>query len=145
MTTSGFDRVAAVVRVWTRLYTSIVSPELRDRRRLEVDADLWEAAHDEQGDRSAMLLLLRASGGIVDDVRWSLEQPQQPGVVATAFVAMGVIAIAAWLIVSYSLRVTEMPLPDAAQWLARGPFTQVAGPPPPPPPPPPSPRTVRRQ
>ena len=145
MNASGFERAAAVVRAWTWVYTSLVSPELRDRRRLEVDADLWEAAHDERGDRSAVLLLLRASGGIVDDVRWTLEQPQQAAVLATAFVATGVIAVATWLIVSYSLRVTEMPLPEAAQWLARGPFIQEAGPPPPPPPPPPAPRAARRQ
>jgi len=119
---AGFDRAAAVVRAWTWAYTALVSSELRDRRRLEVDADLWEAAHDEHGDRSAVLLLLRASGGIVDDVRWTLEQPQQAAVLATAFVAMGVIAVATWLIVSYSLRVTEMPLPGSGRVARQGTF-----------------------
>lgn len=146
MNASAFDRAAAIVRAWTRVYTWTVSPELRERRRREVDADLWEAAHDTQADRSALLLLLRATGGIVDDVRWTLEQPQHAGPLTAVFVTMAVCALAGWLIVTYRMRVTEMPVPHTAQWLARGPFTQAdvpVAPPPPPPPPPPLP--ARRQ
>ena len=46
MSTDAFDRAAALVRAWTWLYTWTVSPDLRERRRKEIAADLWDAAHD---------------------------------------------------------------------------------------------------
>ena len=34
--------VIALVRLWTRIYTARMSPELREARRSEIESDLWE-------------------------------------------------------------------------------------------------------
>lgn len=137
MSTDAFDRAAALVRGWTWLYTWTVSPDLRERRRQEIDADLWEAAHDPYADRSAVLLLARASGGLIDDISWALEQPQHTSSIAQALMAVSVLALAGWLIASYSLRVADMPLPGVAPTFTASVFDREAPPLPPPPPPPP--------
>jgi hypothetical protein len=138
VSTDAFDRVAALVRGWTWLYTWTVSPELRERRRREIDADLWDAAHDPHADRSALLLLARFSGGLIDDIRWAIEQPRHSSSIAPALMAVSVLALAGWLLASYSLRVADMPVPGIAPAFAASALDrQVAAPPPPPPPPPP--------
>ena len=71
-----FAIAAALVRGWTRVYTCTVDPAVRQRRRAEIDADLWSAAQDDTRERSAITLLLRAGGGLLDDVAWVFEQPQ---------------------------------------------------------------------
>jgi hypothetical protein len=51
-------------------------PELRDRRRAEIDADLWEFQHDFATARSltpALQLLLRLVLGVPDDLAWCVE------------------------------------------------------------------------
>jgi hypothetical protein len=58
-----------------RLYTTGLPAELRERRRAEIDADLW--AHQQEGRTSGVLraptsveILLRTLGGVFDDLGW---------------------------------------------------------------------------
>ena len=71
MSTIGF------VRAWVRLYTAGLPPGLRDSRREEIDADLWEQAHDadtglRKGPPLATHLLFRMLLGVPDDMMWRL-------------------------------------------------------------------------
>jgi uncharacterized protein (TIGR03435 family) len=66
----------ACVRAWTRLYTSGLPPAVRNRRRAEIDSDLWEWCADQaSGRRGAEVvhLLLRSVCGMPDDVAWRVE------------------------------------------------------------------------
>jgi uncharacterized protein (TIGR03435 family) len=65
-----------VVRIWTRLYTSGLPPSVKDRRRAEIDSDMWEWRADHAGAPhvgDAVILLLRVVLGIPDDVAWRVE------------------------------------------------------------------------
>ncbi len=136
MNRDPFAIAAALVRGWTWLYTCTVDPAVRQRRRAEIDADLWSAAHDDTREPSAVMLLLRAGGGLFDDVAWVFEQPQHLASIANAWVAIGTLAIAAWLLATTWIRIGAMPQPLVAPAFASSPFAERRGPPPPPPPPP---------
>lgn len=75
----------AIVRAWTFLYTCIMPPAVRERRRAEIDSDLWELQQDfaARGLTSAVQLLLRLVLGLPDDLVWCVEH------VADAEVAPG--------------------------------------------------------
>ena len=67
----GFmPRSVGFVRAWVRLYTAGLPPGLRDSRREEIDADLWEQAQEVE---------TKLSGGYVNrcvnDIR---RRPSQP-------------------------------------------------------------------
>jgi hypothetical protein len=132
-----FAIATALVRGWTWAYTCTLDPAVRHRRRAEIDADLWSAAHDATRERSAAALLWRAAGGVLDDIAWTFEQPQHLASIASAWVALGTLAIAAWLLATTWMRVGPMPQPQVAPAFAGGPLAGRAAPPPPPPPPPP--------
>ncbi len=136
MSRNPFAIAAALVRGWTRVYTCTVNPAVRQRRRAEIDADLWSAAQDDTRERSAVTLLLRAGGGLLDDIAWVFEQPQHLPSIGSAWVAIGTLAIAAWLIATTWIRVEAMPQPQVAPAFVNAPFATRPGPPPPPPPPP---------
>ena len=76
---TGLQQITpALARAWVRLYTSGMPPDLRDARRAEVDADLWEHQKDasDNGDpraTTAAEILLRTILGIPDDMGWRLE------------------------------------------------------------------------
>jgi uncharacterized protein (TIGR03435 family) len=66
----------ACVRAWTRLYTSRLPPAVRNRRRAEIDSDLWEWLADQASEppgTGAVRLLLRLLLGMPDDVAWRVE------------------------------------------------------------------------
>ena len=47
MNSTGFmPRSVGFVRAWVRLYTAGLPPGLRDSRREEIDADLWEQSQE---------------------------------------------------------------------------------------------------
>jgi len=76
----------AIVRAWTLLYTCIMPAPVRDRRRAEIDSDLWEFQQDvatTRGVTPAMQMLLRLVAGLPDDLAWCIEH------VADAEVAPG--------------------------------------------------------
>ena len=73
----------AIVRGWTRLYTALMQPAMRDARRAEIESDLWELHEDARRRgaspaRIAVHMLLRLVLGIVDDVVWRAEQATLP-------------------------------------------------------------------
>lgn len=71
----------SVARAWVHLYTSRMSPELRETRRAEIDADLWDHHRDAQeGSTSTLVtaleILLRTGLGVLDDLSWCVEARQ---------------------------------------------------------------------
>ena len=82
--------VERLVRTWTRLYTIGVAPDLRDRRRAEIESDLWESRHQPQRPYTAAHVLLRLLLGVRDDVAWR-SSCRRPSKVTRAAVA-GLIA-----------------------------------------------------
>lgn len=64
-----------VARVWVHLYTRAVSRDVRDRRRAEIDSDVWEHISDARSRRRTELggqfeVLRRVVAGIPADVAW---------------------------------------------------------------------------
>jgi hypothetical protein len=73
------ERTAALVRRWVGLYTLGLPAEIKQRRRAEIDDDLWcqaeEAAASGRADRSlASEILTRLVFGVPADVSWRVEQ-----------------------------------------------------------------------
>jgi hypothetical protein len=86
-----------MTRAWTRVYTVGLSHADAERRRNEIDSDLWELTHDPDGDRgvsSAAQIAMRLATGIVDDLRWRLDRMQFPETPAARRVAATVVAFA---------------------------------------------------
>ena len=67
---------AAIVRAWTRAYTSGLPAHLREARQGEIASDLWESAHDPERSPAAIALqmIARMVIGVPDDVGWRSEQ-----------------------------------------------------------------------
>ena len=55
MNASLLGAAVALVRAWTWLYTSGMQPQPRDRRRAEVESDLWEFQRDAARERALSL------------------------------------------------------------------------------------------
>ena len=75
--TRVMPRAIGFVRAWVLLYTAGLPPGLRDSRREEIDADLWEQAKEAETGLSdglplATHLLLRWLLGLPDDLLWRL-------------------------------------------------------------------------
>lgn len=73
------QRSAALVRRWVALYTLGLPPEIKHRRRDEIDDDLWcqaqEAAESGRAERSlGGEILARLAFGVPADVSWRVEQ-----------------------------------------------------------------------
>ena len=77
--TARDDRIAAtaaaVARRWVRWYSGLVGTEAAERRRAEIESDLWEQQSDarETGTRSSIVagaIALRVVGGVPDDLIW---------------------------------------------------------------------------
>jgi hypothetical protein len=68
-------------RWWVRVCTSGLEPSIRDRRRTEIEADLWEQGHalmTEGWSAAAITAIVwqRSLVGVVDDGLWRREQPR---------------------------------------------------------------------
>jgi len=63
------ETAARLLRWWTRVYTATLPPAERERRRAEVESDLWESSRDPAGSRQILSRLLL---GVADDVGWSI-------------------------------------------------------------------------
>src|SRR5206468_12254741 len=86
-----------LVRIWTHLYTFALPSEIRDRRRAEIESDVWESAHDPDVPRHAFVL--RVLGGMPADVLWRLEVTpcrQHARAAVGALAGAGVLALALW-------------------------------------------------
>ena len=63
-----------LVRSWSRAYTTGLHPEVRRRRRSEIESDIWESLHDpERTDATAMQIFLRFARGMPADLLWRLD------------------------------------------------------------------------
>jgi hypothetical protein len=73
----------AFARAWTATYTIGLPQELRDRRRQEIAADVWEQEHhdntDARGVASATHLAARVVRGMPADVSWRSRERRQRG------------------------------------------------------------------
>ena len=133
MITLGVGLAVSGVRGWTRLYTCGLPPDLRDRRRDEIESDLWESFQDGRSDPAlAWHLWARLIGGLADDLAWRSEQTVAVRPLVFRLVAtMGLIMLLGfWLISAASPRIPEPPAAPRFPPL-------IDAPPPPPPPPPP--------
>ena len=123
--------VVQIVQGWTRLYTSGLTPELRDRRRAEIASDLWESSRQPPTATLAVQLLFRFCLGIGDDLLWR-SACRTPSRIAqgAAIAALAATMFAVALVLTLT-RVSALPTPPP---LARH-GHEVSTPPPPPPPP----------
>ncbi len=85
--TGATTRAVGFVRAWLLLYTAGLPPGLRDSRREEIDADLWEQAKEAETGLSdglplATHLLLRWLLGLPDDLLWRLAHIRIRGIEA---------------------------------------------------------------
>jgi hypothetical protein len=76
--------VVAVVRTWTRLYTTRLEPVVRDARRAEIESDLWEhsrAAGEGKAERRSVIgqILARCLLGVAADLTWRSQMLRGPG------------------------------------------------------------------
>ena len=73
---AGVRMAAGILRMWTRVYTWGMPSDVAERRRAEVESDLWEFVHDaDAGDRlsRSLQILARLAAGIPDDLAWRLD------------------------------------------------------------------------
>jgi hypothetical protein len=63
------ETAARLLRLWTRVYTAGMARAERERRRAEIESDLWESLRDAAGSRQILSRLLL---GVADDVGWSI-------------------------------------------------------------------------
>jgi len=122
------------VRTWTWLYTWRMPQPSRERRRAEIESDLWEFQHDRSARRgrwSAFHVLVRLLFGVPADLLWRAEhmrvRPRSPRRTISLLAAL---VIAMWWI-TQSLQSLSLP-PVNAPSIDR---SFVVYPPPPPPPP----------
>jgi uncharacterized protein (TIGR03435 family) len=98
---------ASLVRGWARLYTSRLPAGVRERRRAEVESDLWESQQNENGrtPAGALHVIVRLLLGIPDDLGWWIEQAliagvlrRQTLVVTGRFVGLAIVLVTPWAI-----------------------------------------------
>jgi hypothetical protein len=134
-----------IVRMWTRLYTWRLPQSVRNRRRAEIESDLWESQRDANASSVTLGLVVRLLLGIVDDVRWRVEQvsaaPPRRRVVA---VSVGAGVLIACVLLGVATRSVNPPPPPHAPDLDWRHRNRPAPPPPPPPPPPCNPPGIGR-
>lgn len=129
---------------WTWLYTSGLTPSLRDARRAEIASDLWESNQTDP-QTPGRVIVFRLLAGVGDDIRW---RSDVMSIHARAqLVIAAVLTVMAVVTVSLTLRqAVVLPNPPTAPSIASASAdADIARPlpPPPPPPPPSSPRAQR--
>ena len=137
-----------LVRGWTRFYTLRMDLPDRDRRRDEIESDLWEF-HEDARRRGyppagiAVHMVLRLVFGIPHDLLWRIEYEGDAANTNRRSTWMTVAAIGAtvsigaiWAFFTVTSLGALRPLPDSVH-IERV-YLRPMPPPPPPPPPPPS-------
>jgi hypothetical protein len=113
-----------LVRLWCRMYTWDVSPQLAASRRAEIESDLWELQHDpepESGASAGWRIVGRLLMGVADDVAWRMEtamdgdDPLVRRAVAFAAAAT-ILLVALWTLPTWSgsQSVRRTPVTDCA-------------------------------
>jgi hypothetical protein len=138
----------ALVRGWTTSYTSGMEPESRERRRAEIESDLWEFHEDARRrgyspEGVAIHVLGRLLIGMPQDVLWRLESeeeapmtPRRSAWITAAAIGAAVSVGALWAFFAVTSLVSLPPLPDSIH-VERIYLRPMPPPPPPPPSPPP--------
>ena len=90
MSGSPIPLASDLTRSWVRLYTRGVAPDARQRRRNEIDSDLWEQTHEspqaaQTPSGTALAILARLALGIPADLSWRLEHAS-PGLAASRLI-----------------------------------------------------------
>ena len=137
----------ALVRGWTRFYTLHLDPPDRDRRRDEIESDLWEF-HEEARRRGyppggvAAHMVARLVFGIPHDLLWRIEYEGDAAMThrrSTWMTAAAIVATvcigALWALFAVASISALPPLPDSVH-IERVYLQPMRLPPPPPPPPP---------
>jgi hypothetical protein len=130
MTTFSQRAAVALVRAWTSLYTSGAPPVLRERRRSEIESDLWESLHDHAPTGRTLSLFAISSRlvlGIPDDLVWRAAHtlPRTRRIASITLTAAAAACIVGTLWLYEQLRALELPVPPNK-------MNFVAAPPPPP-------------
>jgi hypothetical protein len=122
----GAGMSAWLVRAWTNVYTFALPADIRERRRAEIESDLWESAHDPDVPRHAVMLrLLR---GMPADLLWRIEITPGP---EQARVAVGLLGAAIMLAMVWAFVRPTAPPPAPRRPIQ---INLRLTPPPPPPP-----------
>lgn len=137
MSDASLRLLVRLVRAWTRLYTAGLPPDLRDRRRAEIESDLWES---QQSPGAAPHMLLRLLLGLRDDLAWRTSYRTGSIFMRAALAALIAAGVLASGILLTAGRAAVLPAPPPLTRHAR-----VLPPPPPPPPPPCAPPGSGRQ
>src|SRR5215470_16905466 len=115
----------ALVKGWTRLYTTRLEPVSRDRRRAEIESDLWEFHEDFRRHRAspvgiAIYMLIRLLAGIPHDLLWRFEDERDRATTPrrstwlTAGAIGAALGIAAlWALFAVTSLASLPPLPDS--------------------------------
>lgn len=130
---------ASAVALWTRIYTAGMETDLRDRRRAEIESDLWESQQETRPASSlAVDLIARLVRGIPSDLRWRSEHRQASLFEWFTVRFVGATAIATLIVLAtFTPGQAYMPATPPAPDLL-GIRDREAPPPPPPPPCPPA-------
>ena len=126
-----------MVRLWTRVYTWRMDPEVRDRRRAEVESDLFEQLAAERGDRFLPTSIIgRWLAGVHNDLMWRVEAEHESRDVMRRIALSGVtVCIVAGLWGLFGLLSAPPPdPPEAPRFRSHLEFRPMPPPPPPPPP-----------
>jgi hypothetical protein len=133
----------ALVRGWTRLNTVRMDADCRDRRRAEIESDLWEFHEDTRRRghspaRIAVHMLARLLLGMPHDVLWRIEYEGDAAMttrrstwMTAAAVGAAVSVAAVWVFFAVTSLVALPPLPGSID-VARIYLRQVRPPSPPP-------------
>jgi hypothetical protein len=127
----------AAIRLWTRFYTRRLDPEVRDRRRAEIESDVFEQLEAQANDRLlAARMLVRLLAGLHNDLSWRLEASGAPhrgrrGRVIVVAATIGIVA-AVWTV--YGTPPDAPDPPVAPTYRSRLELRPYPAPPPPPPP-----------
>jgi hypothetical protein len=112
-----------LVRRWTHLCTSGLPRDSRDRRRAEIESELWEA---ERAATSSLIVLARLVLGMPADVAWRVEVAHvTPSAYAAALALLAAVITAGWWLTA-ALDPGELPAPAGPR------MRFIAAPPPPP-------------
>jgi hypothetical protein len=116
--TTILELAVALVRGWTRLYTGGMPALVRDRRRAEIESDLWESTHDDSAGgvlHRALQILVRLAAGMPSDLWWRLQYfPSGPRLWIYYVAPFGVAAAAIWFALIDLHRPVPLPTPPVA-------------------------------
>lgn len=127
MTRAGDPFACRLARRWVRLYTARLAHDARDRRRAEIDSDLWEHVSDARIDQRSrtniqLAVLARVLFGVPSDVTWARrtmkeQRSMKQHVLRITAVSCIAIAIASFFGTNLLLDRSEAETADTIWWV----------------------------